>query len=112
MIAPILALLLVALPTAGKMTAPILALLLVVPPTAGIAQSETADGIVTRIDQAAGKISIRHGPLKKFGMDEGMTMVFRLKDPAMLKGLKVGDKVKFDVERINGQFTITKIVKA
>jgi Cu/Ag efflux protein CusF len=90
----------------------IFALLLVVLPVVATAQSSMVDGVVTRIDQAAGKISIRHGPLKKFDMDEGMTMVFRLKDPAMLKGLKVGDKVKFDVERINGLFTITKIEKA
>jgi Cu/Ag efflux protein CusF len=38
-------------------------------------------------------------------------MVFRVQDPAMLKTVKVGDKVKFMPERINGQFTVTKIQK-
>jgi Cu/Ag efflux protein CusF len=44
-------------------------------------------------------------------MDEGMTMVFRVQDPALLKKVKVGDKVKFDADRINGQITVTKIEK-
>ena len=41
-----------------------------------------------------------------------MTMVFRAQDPAMLKAVKPGDKVNFDVDRIRGQFTVTKIEKA
>ena len=45
-------------------------------------------------------------------MDEGMTMVFRAADPAMLKAVKPGDKVRFVPDRINGHFTITKIEKA
>jgi Cu/Ag efflux protein CusF len=68
-------------------------------------------GEVVKLDESAQKITIKHGPLKKFGMDEGMTMVFRAADPAMLKAVKVGDRVRFVPERINGQFTITKIEK-
>src|SRR6516165_8720815 len=59
------------------------------------AQSTLADGQVIKIDQAAGTITIKHGPLKQFGMDEGMTMVYRAADPAMLNTMKPGDKVKF-----------------
>jgi Cu(I)/Ag(I) efflux system protein CusF len=76
------------------------------------AQSGLVDGQVTKIDPPTEKITIRHGPIKKFEMDDGMTMVFRVSDPAMLKVVKVGDKVKFDVERVNGQFTVTKLEKA
>ena len=43
---------------------------------------------------------------------EPMTMVFRAADPVMLKAIKPGDHVRFVPERINGQFTITKIEKA
>ena len=50
------------------------------------------DGQVTKIDEPDGKITVKHGPIRKFDMDEGMTMVFRAQDPAMLKGLKAGDK--------------------
>jgi len=39
-------------------------------------------------------------------------MVFRAADPAMLKAVKPGDKVRFVPDRINGQFTITKIEQA
>lgn len=73
--------------------------------------SDVIDGLVTKIDESAQKITIKHGPLKKFDMDDGMTMVFRAQDPAMLKKVKAGDKVKFVPERINGQFTVTKIDK-
>ncbi len=69
------------------------------------------DGQVTKIDESANKITIKHGPVPKFDMDEGMTMVFVLQDPAMLKAVKVGDKIKFDADRIRGQFTVTKIEK-
>jgi Cu(I)/Ag(I) efflux system periplasmic protein CusF len=73
---------------------------------------EVTEGQVTKIDESAGKITLKHGPIKKFDMDEGMTMVFKAQEPAMLKSVKVGDKVKFEAERVNGQFTVTKIEKA
>ena len=76
------------------------------------AQAETVDGQVIKVDQSASKITIRHGPIKKFDMDMGMTMVFRANDPAMLTAVKAGDKVKFEPEQVNGQFTIMKIEKA
>jgi Cu(I)/Ag(I) efflux system periplasmic protein CusF len=44
-------------------------------------------------------------------MDEGMTMVFKAQDPAMLKAVKAGDRVKFDADDVDGQLTLTKIVK-
>jgi Cu/Ag efflux protein CusF len=81
-------------------------------PLAAVAQSsDYVNGQVTKIDESAGKITIKHGPLKKFDMDEGMTMVFRAGDPAMLKAVKPGDRVRFVPDRINGQFTVTKIEK-
>ena len=73
---------------------------------------EITDGQVTKIDESAGKITLRHGPIKKFEMEEGMTMVFKAQDPAMLKSVKVGDKVKFEADRVNGQFTVIKLQKA
>lgn len=76
-----------------------------------VAQDAMVKGEVTKIDEAQAKITIRHEPLKKLEMD-GMTMVFKAADPAMLKMVKPGDKVQFDAEKINGQFTVTKIEKA
>jgi Cu(I)/Ag(I) efflux system protein CusF len=76
------------------------------------AQAALTDGLVTKVDASAGKITIKHGPMKKFDMDDGMTMVYRAQDPAMLKAVKAGDKIKFDAEHVNGQFIVTKIEKA
>ena len=76
------------------------------------AQSAMIAGTVTKIDESTGKITLKHGPIKKLDMDEGMTMVFRAADPAMLKAVKAGDKVKFDADKVNGQLTVTKIEKA
>jgi Cu(I)/Ag(I) efflux system periplasmic protein CusF len=76
------------------------------------AQIPLTDGQVIKIDQAAGKITIKHGPLKQFGMDEPMTMVYRAAEPRMLNAVKPGDKIKFTSDRVNGQFTVTKIEKA
>lgn len=70
------------------------------------------DGTVTKVDTSASKITIRHGPIKKFDMDEGMTMVFAVKDAALLSQVKAGDKIKFDADNVNGQFIVTKIDKA
>jgi Cu(I)/Ag(I) efflux system protein CusF len=81
-------------------------------PKVTAAQSAMVNGQVTKIDESAGKITLKHGPIKKLEMEDPMTMVFRVQDPAMLKQVKVGDKVKFDADRINGQFTVTKIEKS
>lgn len=69
------------------------------------------EGTVKKIDESAGKVTLEHGPIKSLGMDEGMTMVFKAGDPAMLKSVKVGDKVNFEADRVNGQITVTKIQK-
>jgi Cu/Ag efflux protein CusF len=76
------------------------------------AQSVLIDGTVTKVDAAASKITIRHGPIKKFDMDEGMTMVFAVKDKSLLDKAKSGDKIKFDADNVNGQFIVTRIEKA
>jgi Cu(I)/Ag(I) efflux system periplasmic protein CusF len=81
-------------------------------PPAALAQADDyINGQVTKVDESAGKITIKHGPIKKFEMDEGMTMVFRAGDPAMLKAVKAGDRVRFVPDRVNGQFTVMKIEK-
>jgi Cu(I)/Ag(I) efflux system protein CusF len=80
-------------------------------PAAAFAQSAPVDGQVQKIDPAQGKVTLRHAPIKNLDMD-AMTMVFRIQDPAQLQGLKAGDKVKFEADRVNGQITIIKIEKA
>jgi Cu/Ag efflux protein CusF len=79
---------------------------------AAAAPAALINGQVMKIDQSAGDITLRHGPIKKLGMDRGMTMVFKAQDPAMLKAVKAGDRVKFDAEDVNGEYIVTKIEKA
>lgn len=77
-------------------------------------QGEAVDmtrGEVRKVDKKAGKITLRHGELKNLGMG-AMTMVFRVKDSAMLAQVKAGDKVKFVAERVNGAVTVVQLVAA
>jgi Cu(I)/Ag(I) efflux system periplasmic protein CusF len=87
----------------------IFALALSIASQSAVAQSELIDGQVTKVDQSAGKITIKHGPARRLGMESGMTMVYKAQDPAMLKAVKAGNKIKFDAEQVNGQYTVTKI---
>ena len=80
--------------------------------SAVLAQDEMVNGVVKKIDTGAGKITLTSGPIKSLDMDEdNMTMVFRVKDPAMLKQVKVGDKVQFEAESASAGITITKLQK-
>lgn len=77
---------------------------------AGVA-AQMVDGEVKKVDKEAGKITIRHGELKALGMP-AMTMVFRAKDPAMFDQVKVGHKVKFMAEKVNGAITVVHLENA
>ena len=82
-------------------------------PTAGASQgaAETlAEGEIRRVDKDAKKITIKHGPIEKLDMPPH-TMVFQVKDPAMLDQVKPGDKIKFDAEKVGGAFLLTRIEK-
>ena len=73
--------------------------------------AEKADGEVRRIDKAGGRITLRHGEIRSLDMPP-MTMVFRVRDPALLDGLNVGDKVRFTAESVGGNNTVTSIEAA
>ncbi|CAL75403.1 putative periplasmic copper binding protein [Bradyrhizobium sp. ORS 278] len=73
--------------------------------------ADAISGDVKKIDEAQGKITLHHGPAKSLGMDEAMTMVYRVKDAAMLKGLKAGDKVRFEAQEDAAGYTVTRIEK-
>jgi Cu(I)/Ag(I) efflux system protein CusF len=89
-----------------KTVAAVSALLVALHSAASIAQCAMFSGEVKKIDEAQSKITLKHGPIKNLDMDEeGMTMVFRVQDPSALKQVKIGDKVKFAADRVNGQVT-------
>lgn len=69
--------------------------------------TELTDGEVRRIDSANKKVTIKHDEIKSIAMP-AMTMVFQVRDPAALDKLKVGGKVKFAVEKVNGALVVTQ----
>lgn len=76
--------------------------------TKSASATSMAEGEVKKVDRDAGKITLKHGPLLNLDMPP-MTMVFRVKDAAMLDQVKSGDKVKFIAEKINGALTVTTL---
>lgn len=75
--------------------------------TPAFAQAEigTGEGEVRRIDKAAGKVTLRHGPLQGLDMP-AMTMVFQARDQALLDRLKVGDRIRFTATRDGKSFIL------
>lgn len=72
------------------------------------AAAQMSDGEVRKVDKDAKKITIKHGDLKNLGMPP-MTMVFQVKDPALLEQVKAGDKISFVADKVGGQLTVTQI---
>lgn len=72
------------------------------------AATALSEGEVKKVNKDTGKLTIKHGELKNLGMPP-MTMVFRTKEPAMLEQVKAGDKIHFVAEKVDGQFTVTKL---
>lgn len=98
------------------------ALLLIAPPAlaqhdahhpnpAAQAAQPLASGEVRKVDKAAAKITIRHGPIASMDMP-AMTMVFQVKDKAMLEQVKPGDKIRFDAEKAGGAYVVTRMEPA
>ena len=75
------------------------------------ASADVSKGEIKRIDQDAGKLTIKHGELKNISMP-AMTMVFDVSDKVTLAKLKAGDKITFVAGNANGQLTATNIVVA
>ena len=80
---------------------------------AASAEDAMVKGVVKKIDAGASKITLTSGPIKSLNMDDdNMTMVFRVQDPAMLKQVKVGDKVQFAAGLVNGEIAVTSLQKS
>ena len=73
-------------------------------------EATKTDAEVRKVDKEQGKITLKHGDIKNLGMP-GMTMVFKVKDLAMLNDVVAGDRVAFTAERINGVIVVTSLEK-
>ena len=72
---------------------------------------DMTEGEIRKVDMDTKKITIKHGEIKNLDMP-GMTMVFQVKDPAMLDKVKTGDKIRFKAEKANGAIVVTDIQSA
>jgi len=72
------------------------------------ADAGMAQGEVRKIDRENRKVTIRHGEIRSLDMPP-MTMVFQASDARLLDGLKVGDKVRFMAEKVDGGYAVTAI---
>ena len=77
---------------------------------AAAASAEWTAGEVRKFDKEAGTVTIKHGQIPKLDMPP-MIMAYRVKDKAMLDHLKPGDKISFDVDRVDGKYTVTGLKK-
>jgi Cu(I)/Ag(I) efflux system periplasmic protein CusF len=85
----------------------LLASAMALPAASGAA--DLTDGEVRKVSKDTGKITLKHGEIKSLDMPP-MTMVFQMKDPALLDKLKAGDKVRFAAEKTAaGAFIVTEI---
>jgi Cu(I)/Ag(I) efflux system periplasmic protein CusF len=79
--------------------------------SAAMANSHLTDGEVRKVDKEAGKLTLKHAEIKSLEMP-GMTMVFVVKDKAMLDKLQPGDKIRFAAVNDAGTLTVTEIESA
>lgn len=88
----------------------IAALLTTVSATVALAQAvlPMTEAEVRKVDVDAKKITLKHGEIKNLGMPP-MSMVFQMNDPSQLGKLKVGDKVRFTADNVNGAYTVITI---
>lgn len=79
-------------------------------PAAGSAAAgaDMTAGEVRKLDKESGKLTLKHAEIKNLDMP-AMTMVFVVKDKAVLDKLQPGDKVKFKAINDGGKFTVTEI---
>lgn len=74
----------------------------------GAFAAEFTKGTVKKVDAKAKKVTIIHEELKNLDMP-AMTMVFRVKDGAMLEKLKEGAAIEFVADRVEGKLTVTEL---
>ena len=72
-----------------------------------VAETPLTEGLVKKVDKAAGKVTISHGPLVNLGMP-GMTMAFRVKEAAWLDKMKEGQKIRFAADEVNGALIVVR----
>ncbi|WP_026620611.1 Cu/Ag efflux protein CusF [Ensifer sp. WSM1721] len=74
----------------------------------GALAAEFTKATVKKVDLKAKKVTLIHEELKSLDMP-AMTMVFRVRDDALLEKLKEGANIEFVAERVDGKLTVTEV---
>jgi len=77
-------------------------------PAAAASAADMTEGEIRKVDRDAKKLTIKHGEIKNLDMPP-MTMVFQVKDAALLDKVKLGDKVRFVAQKSDSGYVVTDL---
>jgi Cu/Ag efflux protein CusF len=77
-------------------------------PAAAVQALPVVEAVVRTVDKSAKKITLKHGDIPNLDMGP-MTMVFQVRDAALLDKVKAGDSVRFTADKIKGAYTVLTI---
>lgn len=75
---------------------------------AQVASADLSSGEVRKLDKDAKRVTIKHGTIKNLDMP-GMTMVFQVRDQAVLDKLPASGEIRFRAEQLQGAYVITQV---
>ena len=73
-----------------------------------VADADMTNAEVRKVDKDAKKITLKHEAIKNLDMP-GMTMVFQVKDAALLDKAQAGDRIKFKAIKDGSAYVVTEI---
>lgn len=78
------------------------------PPAASAPAADLTEGEIRKVDKENRKLTIKHGEIRNLDM-AAMTMVFQVKDPALLEQVKAGDRIRFKAERKGASLVVMEL---
>lgn len=72
------------------------------------AQAHKGTGVVTNVDRNAGKVALKHDPIKSLNWPS-MTMTFAVRDKALLDKVAKDRKIEFEFVQEGKQYVITSV---
>jgi Cu/Ag efflux protein CusF len=72
------------------------------------AKQDLTNGVLRKVNKVQSTLIIQHEEIKSLGMP-AMTMLFNVKDPSILSGLKAGDHIQFKAIESKGTLIVTWI---
>ncbi|MGQ3051290.1 MAG: copper-binding protein [Roseateles sp.] len=76
--------------------------------SAPTASAEMTDAEVRKVDRDTGRLTLKHADIKSLDMP-AMTMVFQVRDKAMLDKLQPGTRIQFNAVSEGGKFVVTAL---